>query len=139
MSTKYKSDIEKRFDYILSFQSKEEQINHDAFMLHYRVMHLVEKAMDEKGWNKKQLALETGKSQSYITQLFMGHKMLNLTTMALFQEKLGLKFTIDTLAHDEKYYSFKYRKQKPSDNKNIKPESASRWITENKEITELAG
>lgn len=139
MNTTYNRDIKKKFDDLLSFQSKEEQINHDAFMLHYRVMHLVEKAMDEKGWNKKKLALETGKSQSYITQLFMGHKLLNMTTMALFQDKLGLNFTIDTQSSDEKCYSFKYKKNKPSDNKNIKPEAASRWITENKEILELAG
>lgn len=135
-------DIKKRFEELFRFKSKEEQIEHEAWMLHYRIMQLVEKAMDEKGWNKKQLAQKIGKSQSYVTQLFMGNKIINLPMMSLFQYELGLEFKIETEFLNETCYTLKCKQSKPSENKAIKYDSDSSWLVQsiyNENNYELAG
>lgn len=125
MSTTSNKDIKDFFDGFFKSESYNEHIEREALMLHYRVMQLVEKAMDEKGWNKKVLAEKTGKSQSYITQLFMGNKMVNMSIIALFQDVFNMEFKMETELSEEKCITWKYIKQKPSNNKYMKLSKAS--------------
>lgn len=121
MSTKSKDkDIKEFFDDFFKARSYKEHIDREALMLHYRVMQLVEKALDEKGWNKKQLAQQIGKSQSYVTQLFMGNKIINLPMMALLQDKLGLEFKVEMKLPGKKPYENTYEKKTLSERKKYK-------------------
>ncbi|MCF8309680.1 MAG: helix-turn-helix domain-containing protein [Bacteroidales bacterium] len=132
MSTHYSNkEIKKYFTDLFSEKTYEEKISHEAYMLHYRVMQLVEKAMDERGWNKKQLAQEIGKSQSYVTQLFLGHKIVNLPMLALLQDKLGLEFKLEIKSSDKNPDENTYEKKTPSGRKSYK-------LEENKDFSESA-
>jgi len=74
--------------------SQEDEIRHEARVIMYRFMSEVERLIDEKNINKKELASLIGTSPSYITQLFKGNKLLNLETAAKFQRAFNIKFDI---------------------------------------------
>lgn len=127
-TTSNNKDIKEFFDGFFKEKSYKEHIDREALMLHYRVMQLVEKAMDEKGWNKKILAEKTGKSQSYITQLFMGNKMVNMPIIALFQDVFNMKFKMEKELSEEKCVTWKYISQKPSNNEYMKLSKDSSFL-----------
>lgn len=79
---------------------------HERVMIQMRIISEVERAMDEKDMTYKQLAELTGFSTSFISQLFKGHKKLNLDTIAKFQIVLDRKFKVELLA-DEDFYKEK--------------------------------
>lgn len=91
-----KEEIKKRFNQLSSIKSEEEHYLNEAMMLHYRIIQLVETVMDKNNWNKKQLANKLGMSQSYITQLFTGSKMVNMQTLARLQDALEFSFKFET-------------------------------------------
>ncbi|MEA3448454.1 MAG: helix-turn-helix transcriptional regulator [Bacteroidota bacterium] len=90
-----KKELIKQFNKLNKFNNNQEKIENDAMMLHARVMQIVEIVMDQKGWNKKTLANKLGISPSYLTQLFVGDKMINLTMIAKIQHYLGIKLSIE--------------------------------------------
>lgn len=75
-------------------KSPAEQVEHRAQMLSYIFLSEAQKAMDRKGWTRKQLAQEIGTSASYLTQLFRGDRLLNFKTVAKIEASLGLKYEI---------------------------------------------
>lgn len=89
-----KKELIKQFNKLNKFNNKQEKLKNDAMLLHARVMQIVEIAMHNKGWNKKTLASKLGISQSYLTQLFVGDKMTNLTMIAKFQHYLGIQLDL---------------------------------------------
>lgn len=101
----------KSFEELFSSVSEEEQRQHEARMLMYRFLSIVEEEMDRKGWNKKDLAGQVGTSASYITQLFRGHKLVNLLTLAKIQNALGIQFRIDKASDEEGIWYFKSLKE----------------------------
>jgi len=80
--------------------SQEDEIRHEARVIMYRFMSEVERLIDEKNINKKELASLIGTSPSYITQLFKGNKLLNLETAAKFQRAFNIKFDIKAYPKD---------------------------------------
>ena len=126
-----REEIKKRFDLLGASKTKEELIDNEAMMLHFRVMQLVEQAMEKKVWTKKQLAEKLGTSQSYLTQLFFGDKTVNLKMMAKFQEALEVSFKLDTEHADETYYAWKIRKTPPSENAGFKPANLKPRVLKN--------
>jgi len=70
-------------------------------MIQMRIMSEIEKEMDNKNMSKAKLAELTGLSASFITQLFRGHKNLNLETIAKFQFALDKKFNIKLMNYEE--------------------------------------
>ncbi len=90
-----KKELIKQFNKLNKFNNKQEEIANDAMMLHARVMQIVETVMHNKGWNKKTLAGKLGISQPYLTQLFLGDKMINLTMIAKIQHYLGINLRIE--------------------------------------------
>ena len=94
MNMKLKNKINPEFEDLFSFASKEEEIEHEAKMLMFQFLDKVQKIADEKNLNRKKLAKKIGTSASYITQLFRGNKLVNITTLAKFQKELDFKFNI---------------------------------------------
>ncbi len=130
MSTRYsKEQIKSYFDDLFAIKTIEEKIENEAMMLHFRVMQLVEQAMEKKGWTKKQLAEKIGTSQSYLTQLFFGDKTTNLKMMAKFQEALGVTFKLNTQYADETFVAWKVHKTPPSENTGFRPSEIHKQIS----------
>jgi ribosome-binding protein aMBF1 (putative translation factor) len=98
---KLKNKINPEFEDLFSFASKEEEIEHDAKMLMFNFLDKVQKIADEKKLSRKELAEKVGTSASYITQLFRGDKLVNMTIIAKFQKELGFKFNISIQSEQE--------------------------------------
>jgi transcriptional regulator with XRE-family HTH domain len=91
--------IKKEFQALFE-QSPEERIEHRAQILSYIFLSEAEKAMERKGWNKKQLADEIGTSASYLTQLFRGDRLLNFKTIAKIEHAFSLEYQISETANN---------------------------------------
>jgi len=94
MNMKLKNNVNPDFNDLFSFNSKEEEIDYEAKVLMFHFLDRIQAKAEELGLNRKQLAEKIGTSASYITQLFRGDKLINLSTIAKFQKELGVKFTI---------------------------------------------
>lgn len=129
-----KQDTRTFFGELFETRSKEEILLSKAMMIHYKVMQLVEKAMDKKGWNKKILSEKLGVSQSYLTQLFLGNKIVNVQMLANLQDTLEIKFIIETEYKDETYYSWRLNKMPPSKNEDVEQEKLTKICFSNKAL-----
>jgi transcriptional regulator with XRE-family HTH domain len=94
LSNKELQKIQSEFDDIFTFENEQDQIEADAHTLMAKFLSEVQEITDKKGINRKELAAEIGTSASYLTQLFRGHKLLNLLTAAKLQRALDIKFNI---------------------------------------------
>jgi len=103
MSTKFRNseEIRKAFQDLFAFKSNEEEIEHNARMIMYRFLSEVEILTDEKKMTRKELAQKIGTSASFLTQLYRGSKLLNLTIIAKFEKALGVTFNIKAIAESE--------------------------------------
>lgn len=83
------SDLEDLF----SFKSKSDEIEHEAKMIMFRFLSELEK-FNGKPIRKVDLAKALDTSPSYITQLYRGDKLINLTMLAKIQDAFGFTFEI---------------------------------------------
>ncbi|MEY3681896.1 MAG: hypothetical protein RLZZ289_419, partial [Bacteroidota bacterium] len=87
-------EIETAFKTILSFDNEQDQLELDAKIIMSKFLEKVQEIATQKGLKKKDLADKIGTSASYITQLYRGHKLLNLMTLAKLQRALDIEFDI---------------------------------------------
>ncbi|MDP4723327.1 MAG: helix-turn-helix transcriptional regulator [Crocinitomicaceae bacterium] len=87
-------EIETAFRTILSFDNEQDQLELEAKIIMAKFLEKIQEIAAQKGLKKKDLALKIGTSASYITQLYRGHKLLNLMTLAKFQRVLDIEFDI---------------------------------------------
>ncbi len=95
-------------------QSPEERSENAAFILMFRFLSQVEKYMEEEHITKKELAAKIGTSASFVTQLFRGTKIANLTILAKIESALGVEFKIHMCKRhkmDAGCYDFNYQTQ----------------------------
>lgn len=116
MSTKQSNRMENiRSEFQKLFEKPpQEQVEHRAQMLSYIFLSEAQKAMEQKGWTRKQLADEIGTSASYLTQLFRGDRLLNFKTVAKIEMALEIEFEITSTSYfvDQSGPSVEYKKQK---------------------------
>ena len=93
-SLKHKKEIQQAFREILTPASKEEKLELETLMLMAGFLSEIEKVCEERGLLKKDLARMIGTSPSYITQLFRGHKIINLETIAKIILVLDTRFEV---------------------------------------------
>ena len=79
---------------LLAFNDEKEKIELEATLLHLKFVKIIEEAMKQEGLSKKNLAEKLDTSKSYITQLFSGDKLLNMKTLARFEQMLNINFAI---------------------------------------------
>lgn len=84
------------FAEIFEFVSDKQRIEHDARMIMFSFLSEIEKKFGSDHGFKKRIAKALGVSQSYITQLYNGDKLLNLTMIAKIQKELNITFQIST-------------------------------------------
>jgi len=97
---KLKNKINPEFEDLFSFNSKDEEFEHNAKMLMFSFLDKIQQVADEQNLKRKDLAKKIGTSPSYITQLFRGDKLVNLTTLAKFKDALGIEFNISLEKED---------------------------------------
>ncbi len=98
---KYK--IAPEFESLFAFKSKDEEVEHEAKMMMYRFLSELEKLHADKPIKKKELAKKIGTSASYITQLYQGDKLINLTTLAKIEQAFDITFDITAYANSDNY------------------------------------
>jgi transcriptional regulator with XRE-family HTH domain len=87
-------EIETAFKTILSFDNEQDQLELEAKLIMAKFLEKIQEIATQKGLKKKDLAQKIGTSASYITQLYRGHKLLNLMTLAKFQRALNIEFDV---------------------------------------------
>lgn len=90
---------------ILVPKSEKERIDFEAKIIHLEfISRLNELMRAKKISSKKELAQILGTSQSFVTQLFSGEKLINLRHLALLQRGLNIKYSI----LPDQYYRLRY-------------------------------
>ena len=93
MSLKSKYDHIEDLDSLLDFKSEKEELKHEAYMLMFKFLSELER-VTEQTIKKRDLAEALDSSRSFISQLFSGEKLANLTTIAKLQKAYDLTFEI---------------------------------------------
>jgi ribosome-binding protein aMBF1 (putative translation factor) len=93
-SNKGYKEIAVAFNSVLSFDNEQDQLELEAKIIMAKFLDRIQEIADQKGLKKKDLAQKIGTSASYITQLYRGHKLLNLMTLAKFQKALDIEFEV---------------------------------------------
>jgi len=75
-------------------KSFKEKVEFEAQMLAFTFLSEIEREMDKMGMKKKDLAQAVGTSAGYITQLFRGNKLPNLTILAAMGIAVGKQFNV---------------------------------------------
>lgn len=87
-------EIETAFKTMLSFDNEQDQLELEAKLIMAKFLEKIQEIATQKGLKKKDLAEKIGTSASYITQLYRGHKLLNLMTLAKLQRALDIEFDV---------------------------------------------
>lgn len=99
LTEKYKVNPE--FEDLFSFKSEKEELEHEAKMIMFRILSSFEK-MTDRPIQKKEIAEAISTSPSYVTQLFNGDKLINLTTLAKLQKAFDFSFQIEAKKNNNK-------------------------------------
>lgn len=100
-SNKGYKEIAVAFNSVLSFDNEQDQLELEAKIIMAKFLDRIQEIADQKGLKKKDLAQKIGTSASYITQLYRGHKLLNLMTLAKFQKALDIEFEVSIKGTDK--------------------------------------
>ncbi len=109
MTTKLKNNekIKSAYNQLFGQMTNQDKLENQAGLLMFRFLSIIETKSEELGWSRKELAEKIGTSASYITQLFRGDKLVNMITLAKFQNVLGIEFEIDTKrSYEESFKDF---------------------------------
>jgi transcriptional regulator with XRE-family HTH domain len=102
-----KYDIQKQFQDLIRKSDETVDIDFLADMIMYRFLSEIEILTDERKMTRKELAQLIGTSASYITQLYRGTKLLNLTTIAKLEKVFDITFEIKAIPNFHKESSEK--------------------------------
>jgi len=90
MNTKLKNEFKKA----IQFSNQEDKAEHDAKILMFKFLSIIEDEMTLRNMSKKELANLLNTSPSYVTQLFRGTKTINLIKLAQLQSLFDIEFEI---------------------------------------------
>lgn len=95
MKFKDKYKVSSEFEDIFSFNSEEEELEHDAQMLTFKFLEELERCQKSGSkFKKKELANALDKSPSFISQLYSGEKLMNFNLLARIQKAYNISFEI---------------------------------------------
>jgi transcriptional regulator with XRE-family HTH domain len=104
MKFKDKYKISEDFEDLFSFDSEEDELEHDAQMLTYKFLEELEANYSTgKKFKKKDLARAINTSPSFISQLYSGEKLLSLNLIAKIQKAFNISFEIKAKANSISY------------------------------------
>ena len=91
---KNNENIKSSFTQLFGQMTEQDKLENQASLLMFRFLSIIETKREGLGWSRKELAEKIGTSASYVTQLFRGDKLVNMITLAKFQNVLGIEFDI---------------------------------------------
>jgi ribosome-binding protein aMBF1 (putative translation factor) len=100
-------EIQKVFVEAIKKSDEKEDIQSDTLMISYSFLSEIEILTEERKMSRKELAQKIGTSASYITQLYRGTKLLNLTTIAKLEKVFDITFGIKAIPNFHKKSSEK--------------------------------
>lgn len=100
MKFKDKFEVNKEFSSLFEFDSEKDEIQHDAYMLMFKFLSELERVTDNS-IHKKDLAIALNTSRSFISQLFSGNKLANLTSLAKLQHAYNLTFEVKAVLNNK--------------------------------------
>lgn len=104
MKFKDKYNISAEFEDLFTFESEEEELDHDAQMLVFKFLEQVEKANSNGSkLKKKDIAKALNKSSSFISQLYAGDKLMNFTHLAQLQKAFDITFEVKAKPTSDDY------------------------------------
>lgn len=103
MSSINKKIVNPEYESLFSFKNENERIEHEAHLIMFRFLSEIEKLNIDNKIKRKDLAKKLGTSASYITQLYNGDKLINLTTIAKLQDVFKITFDIKAKLVDQNY------------------------------------
>ena len=90
-------EIQKAFVEAIKKSDEKEDFQSNALMISYSFLSEIEILTEERKMTRKELAQKIGTSASYITQLYRGSKLLNLTTIAKLEKIFDITFEIKAI------------------------------------------
>lgn len=96
MSTKSMNNtgIKTSFNQLYEQLTEKDRRDNEARILMFRFLSIVDAKREELGWSRKDLAKKINTSPAFVSQLFRGDKLINLTTLATLQQVMGFEFEI---------------------------------------------
>jgi len=96
MTTKLNNgaEIKSAFEQLFGQLTEKDILENDAKVLMFRFLTIVDAKREELGWSRKDLAEKIATTPSYISQLFQGDKLINMTTLAKIQQAMDIQFDI---------------------------------------------
>ena len=88
-------DFQRKVDKIVAFRSKKEKHEFQIIAFHLDIMNKIKCEMDKQGLTQKDLAKKLKVSKSYVSQLFSGDKILNLSMINDIKNVLGCTINFD--------------------------------------------
>lgn len=128
MKFKEKYSISPEFEDLFGFDSQEEELEHDAKMIMFRFFSELEKVNNDKEIKNKDLAEIFGSSQSYVTQLMRGDKLINLLKLAKLQNAFDVTFEIRAKSNLESYEEEINHFYKPEKRTKVNNEVDGLWV-----------
>src|SRR3990167_5581532 len=81
---------------LLSYDDDAERERFLVKTLHFDFMQEIERLMGSHKMTSKELAGKLGVSQSFVSQLFKGNKLLNLTVLHRIQKVFDIRFRLES-------------------------------------------
>lgn len=94
-----KYNIEQSFTQLFEDRSIDDKYRRKALLIMARFLSEIEHIRRERRLKKKEIAKMLDVSPSYLSQLYSGDKLLNLETLAKFQEILDIRFDIKAVSN----------------------------------------
>lgn len=95
MSAKQKDKLDEMLEKMndfLSFDSEKERIDFKASVIQLDILNSIQKLMDQTNMTRAELAKKLNVSPAFVSRIFSGDKLINLKTIAQFQEIFNHKF-----------------------------------------------
>lgn len=86
--------IKTSFDQLYEQLTEKDLLDNEARILMFRFLSIVDAKREELGWSRKDLAEKINTSPAFVSQLFRGDKLINMTTLATLQKVMGFEFEI---------------------------------------------
>ncbi len=94
MKSMNNTDIRNAFSQLFNQLTEKEILENEAKIIMFRFLSIVDEKRLELGWSRKDLAEKIGTSPAFVSQLFNGDKLINMTILATIQKVMGFEFEI---------------------------------------------
>jgi len=101
MNTNSNNKISERLKALTKPLPESDAFDIERKLLSARFLSEIQKHLDSHSLKKKEFAKIMSVSPSYVTQLFLGEKLVNIDFLTRVQKKLDLKFYVSTVDHSE--------------------------------------